>query len=251
MSLTKIIRFTALWGGLVFNLRGLASLHRIFPYVRDWVKFARDSDILSPVLDAHPCLSDATQVTPFDPHYFFQGAWLARKLAGQKSQRHVDIGSDISLVSVISAFVETLFIDYRPLEVALAGMESRQGDILRLDMASDSVSSLSCLHVVEHIGLGRYGDPIDTNGHVKAAKELSRVLAAGGSLFLTLPVGHERVCFNAHRILSPHNVIRIFSGLQLHDFSYVDDNRRFHEHVPVDSAESCEYGCGMFHFIKS
>jgi hypothetical protein len=27
--------------------------------------------------------------------------------------------------------------------------------------------SLSCLHALEHFGLGRYGDPIDPRGHEK------------------------------------------------------------------------------------
>lgn len=239
------------WLETTFNLRGIRTLYRLPRYLREWARFSRASTVPVRLRDSYPCLADATAKTPFDAHYFFQGAWLARKLSQQRPTRHVDVGSDINVIGVISAFIDTEFIDYRPLDILLKGMESRQGDLRQLAYGNGTIDSLSCLHVIEHIGLGRYGDPLDPDGAVGAARELARVLAFGGSLFLSVPVGRERVCFNAHRVFSPDSVLKMFSGLTLVDSALVDDQGEYHEHVDAGSMSGCEYGCGMFHFMKT
>ncbi len=52
----------------------------------------------------------------------------------------------------------------------------------------------SCMHTIEHIGLGRYGDPLDAVGDQTALSELQRVVAPGGSLLIVVPVA--TACFN-------------------------------------------------------
>lgn len=229
-------------------LVGLLYLPRFFNHWRRYVKSAGAENI--GVLDLQPCLGDWTTHTPFDAHYFFQGAWLARRVIAANVSRHVDIGSSVLTISVLSAQVETLFVDFRPLKVSLPGLTSIAGNILDLSFAADSINSLSCLHVIEHIGLGRYGDPLDPLGSIKAAHELQRVVSRDGSLYLSLPVGRERVCFNAHRVHSPITVFKMFPQMKLAEFSYVDDAGQFHENKSVGDATNLEYGCGMFHFKK-
>ena len=175
---------------------------------------------------------------------------MARKLAQSSPARHIDIGSSVSTIGVSSAIVPTIFLDFRPLPIVLPGLSSVAGDVLALPFATASIASLSCLHVIEHIGLGRYGDPIDPQGDVKAADELKRVIGPGGIFYLSLPIGRHRVCFNAHRIYSPESVPAMFSGLQLKDFSYIDDNGIFYEHQAIGSVAPMEYGCGLFVFEK-
>ena len=200
--------------------------------------------------DLQPCLGDWTISTPFDPHYFYQGAWAARKLKQTYPIKHVDIASSVLMISVLSGFIDTVFVDYRPLKANLQGLNSIPGDILSLPFSDASINSLSCLHVIEHIGLGRYGDPLDPMGSVKGAAELQRVLQKGGNLLVSLPIGRERICFNAHRVHSPASVLRLFASLQIVDFSFVDDEGNFHENAQLDQAKSLEYGCGLFHFQK-
>jgi hypothetical protein len=154
------------------------------------------------------------------------------------------------MVGVISAFVPVEFLDIRPLDVALRGLACRKDDLADLALPSGGVRSLSCLHVLEHIGLGRYGDPLDPEGHVKAAGELSRVLADGGDLYLSVPIGRERVCFNAQRVFSVATIKKLFATLELSEFSLVDDRGRFVMRADATEAETNEYGCGMFHFVK-
>lgn len=238
------------WFGLVLNLRGVLSVYRLAPFMLQWGRFASRSSLPTPVSDLYPCLADATLKTGIDSHYFYQAAWLARKLAASRPSVHVDIGADVGMVGVVSAFVPVEFFDIRPLDVALEGLTSRKGDLTALALPSDSVSSLSCLHVIEHIGLGRYGDPLDADGHAKAAAALSRVLAHGGNLYVSVPVGRERVCFNAHRVFSVATVMRLFSTLDLSAFSLVDDKGRLVPVADAVAADSCEYACGLFHFVK-
>ena len=227
---------------------GLLYLPR---FIADWVRYARAAGTQKVgLLDLQPCLGDWGSYTPFDPHYFYQGAWLARQLAGAKPLGHVDIGSSVLTVSVLSAWVDTVFVDYRPLKASLPGLNSVAGDILRLPFADNTLDSVSCLHVIEHIGLGRYGDPIDPLGSVKAACELQRIVRPGGKLLLSLPIGRERVCFNGHRIHAPDSVLGMFAQLRLVEFSYVDDARQLREQQQPSAANNLEYGCGLFQFEK-
>lgn len=229
-------------------LIGVFYLPRFFNHWRCYVKSTGAQRIS--VLDLQPCLGDWSTHTPFDAHYFYQGAWLARRLAASKIARHVDIGSSVLTMSVLSAQIETTFVDYRPLKASLPGLTSIAGNILDLPFADGSVNSLSCLHVIEHIGLGRYGDSIDSQGSVKAAHELQRIVSSGGKLFISLPVGRERICFNAHRVHAPASVLKMFLQMRLVEFSYVDDDGLYHEAKPVEAAIHLEYGCGLFQFEK-
>jgi hypothetical protein len=124
------------------------------------------------------------------------------------------------------------------------------GDLVRLPFRGESVRSLSCLHVAEHVGLGRYGDPIDPAGTRKATAELSRVVARGGNLFFAVPVGRERVAFNVHRVHAARTIRDYFSALTLREFSGVDDRGRFFENASLDQFDADEYGCGFFWFTK-
>lgn len=219
-------------------------------YFLHYLKYRRQSKVMPAIRDFQPCLGDWTTHTPFDAHYFYQGAWLSRRLASLRPSKHTDIGSSVMMISVLSAYVETDFVDFRPIKTTLSGLTPLAGNILALSFADDSIQSLSCLHVIEHIGLGRYGDPIDPFGSRKAAQELQRVIASGGKLYLSLPVGRERICFNAHRVHAPATVLEMFAQLALVEFSWVDDAGNFHENTPVAEANGQEYACGMFLFEK-
>lgn len=244
MALRQLLRSVAL--ALIYP-RPFVGLVYLPRFIAHWIRFSRrNRGSRLRFSDAYPNLGDWLPSTPFDPHYFYQAAWLARQLADSPPVRHVDIGSDVKLMGTLSAFVPTEFQDFRPLKARLPGLECTRGDILALSMASESILSLSCLHVVEHIGLGRYGDPIDPEGSSKALAELQRVLAPGGRLFLSVPVGRERVCFNAHRVFAPDTILRLCSKLKLSSFSLVDDRGEFWPESCISQAEGLDYGCGMF-----
>lgn len=201
--------------------------------------------------DIHACLSDMTVSTGFDAHYLYHTAWAARILQKIRPVTHIDIGSCLRFISQVSAFIPIEFYDYRPANLNLSNVVSRSADITALPFLSSSVKSISCMHVVEHIGLGRYGDPIDPHGDIKAMQELSRVLAVNGNLLFVVPVGEARIAFNAHRIYSCEQIIQAFSTLELASFSFVGDDGFFYKNGNFAKANSQRYGCGCFLFHKN
>jgi hypothetical protein len=243
--------FAKRWIGAVVDGRRLMSLRYAPYYIMDWLAFRRQAGSWSVKgADSYPCLADRLPTTPFDPHYFYQGNWLARRLADARPPQHVDIGSSVLTMGVLSAHVPTIFVDYRPLVARQSGLSCVAGDINRLPFAERSVASLSCLHVIEHIGLGRYGDPINVDGARLAAQELQRVVDVGGKLYLSTPIGRERVCFNAHRVFAPATILSWFSQLQLTHFSYVSDDGTLHENAVPALVPELDYGCGFFEFRR-
>jgi len=111
--------------------------------------------------DRYPCLMDNTAETIFDRHYVYHTAWAARLLQRTKPLKHVDLSSCLRFVGIASAFVPIRHYDYRPPAIALPDLTTAHADLLNLPFDDKSISSLSCMHVIEHVGLGRYGDPLD------------------------------------------------------------------------------------------
>jgi SAM-dependent methyltransferase len=203
--------------------------------------------------DRHPCIDDRTTTTGFDRHYVYHLAWAARILAEARPELHIDISSSLYFSTLVSAFVPVKFFDYRPPRIELSNLSVEFADLCSLPFEDGVVQSLSCMHVVEHVGLGRYGDPLDPDGDLKAVAQLTRVLSPGGSLLFVVPVGRPRVAFNAHRIYSYDQVVTYFSELRLQEFSLIPDNpgeRGLVRHATKDLADIQNYGCGCFWFKK-
>jgi SAM-dependent methyltransferase len=228
--------------------RALCSLPR---FLADWHKYAHMNGA-EPLrlLDSWPQLHDRRPNTPFDAHYFWTGGWAMRRILAQKPASHVDVGSQTLFVNLLSAVVPVTFVDYRPLDVHVEGLSCRSGDILNLPFQDRSVDSLSCLHVAEHIGLGRYGDPLTPDGTRRACAELQRVLAPGGNLYFAVPVGKERVCFNGCRIHTTETIIAYFNELDVLEFSVVDDGGQYIEHADRKMVSNSHYACGLFRFHR-
>ena len=194
---------------------------------------------------------DNTGVTPFDRHYTYHPAWAIRTVKKINPSFHTDISSILSFSTMLSAFIPVDFYDYRPADITLSGLHSKQADLVSLPFKDESVSSLSCMHTVEHVGLGRYGEPIDPSGDLKAIDELKRVLAVGGSLLFVVPIGKPKICYNAHRIYSYKQIREYFSELNLKEFSLIPENSGgIIEHATEEQADAENYGCGCFWFTK-
>jgi hypothetical protein len=163
----------------------------------------------------------------------------------------VDLGSTALLVGILARSTEVISVDVRPLSVALDGLVTCAGTGVALPFRDRSIGSLSSLCVLEHIGLGRYGDQIDPQGTEKAAAELQRVLAPGGDLYLSVPIEKEsRVYFNAHRALSIATVTRMMSKLDLEEAVLIRGHRKLSPRE-IDALDF--YGpmvFGLFHFRR-
>lgn len=199
-----------------------------------------------------PILGEKTRSKEFDRHYVYHTAWGARILEQTRPTRHVDISSSLYFVGIVSAFVPIEHYDYRPPQLRLDNVTTGFADLLALPFSDRSIQSLSCMHVVEHVGLGRYGDQLDPDGDTKAMRELARVLAPGGMLLFVVPVGRSRVCFNAHRIYSYDQVRACFYDLRLDQFILIPDQSADGGLVDAtaEMVAAQEYACGCFCFRR-
>ena len=185
---------------------GLRLIHRLGvvpnpPRIDHWLRYARDAVAYasasgSPlsVIDLFPVLGEHDNEAGLGRgHYFCQDLWAARAVRDSKTKRHVDVGSRVDgFIAHCSLLTQVEYVDLRPLASQIPNVKSVLGSILDLPYADKSLPSVSSLHVIEHIGLGRYGDPIDPQGTERAIAELQRVVAPGGDLLIGTPIGRER-----------------------------------------------------------
>lgn len=236
------------------SIRELAvNLKRLPGYYRDIRKYREKSTNSSiPIARHYPILTDIDQdAGTATGHYFHQDLWAARRIREENPDEHYDIGSRLDgFISHLLVFRDVTVIDIRPLNSDVKGLEFVQDDATKLDVFEDnSVESISSLHAAEHFGLGRYGDPIDPEGHTKFMDSLQRVLQKNGKLYFSVPVGQERVEFNAHRVLSPYTVLDQFEELELERLDGVIDGE-FVKSPSPEELEKQEYACGLFEFTK-
>ncbi len=234
----------------------LKSVKAVPCFLRDVRKYQglnRGDSFRISIRDLFPILTDRDDTAGVaDGHYFHQDLWAARKIFARAPARHIDIGSRVDgFVAHLLVFMPVTIIDIRQLDSNIPGLSFIRDDATQLaQLPSGSVESLSSLHAAEHFGLGRYSDPVDPAACFKFMDALQRVLAPGGSLYFSVPVGRERVEFNAHRVFAPKTILDSFPQLQLLSFSYVGDDGRLYEDTDLAAAAQLDYGCGLFQFTK-
>lgn len=174
----------------------------------------------------HPCLSEYRGQAGYPGSYFWQDLWGAMKIKEHMPEEHYDIGSRIDgFISHLMLLkpMKISLIDIRPLDREIPGVDFFQGDATDLsNVADNSLSSISALCSLEHFGLGRYGDEIDPEACFKAFRAIQRVAKQGGYIYISVPIGKERVCFNAHRVFYPSTIVEAFGSCILEEFSVID-----------------------------
>lgn len=236
-----------------FNRQLRNNLFKFFSslrwYFKDYLSFKKQpQNNAAPLRPANllPQLADKTNNTPLDKIYTLQNAWACRKLFEYKPTAHVDIGSSISAVAIMSQFVPTTMVDIREVDLQLENLYFRKGSILDLPFADESTESLSSICVVEHIGLGRYGDNIDSYGTEKSILEIQRVVKSEGMILLSVPVGSKNVVmFNAHREFNPTYFKNLLTQCQLVEEKYIIGNA-IHDSFNATKSDVV----GLFQFRK-
>jgi hypothetical protein len=188
-------------------------------------------------------------------HYFHMDLWAARQVLRGGFERVIDVGSRIDgYVAHVLVFREIEVFDVRSLHSRVPGLRFTQANLTEHGaLPTQAADCVSCLHALEHFGLGRYGDPLDVQGGWKnGLAGLARIVAEKGTLLLAVPVGRQRIEFDAHRVFRPGTIVDEAArhALELVDFSYVDDGGDFHESAALDAAGTLDYGCGCFRFMR-
>jgi Caenorhabditis protein of unknown function, DUF268 len=235
----------------------LKSLAGVPVFVSNWIRYQRlnsNPAFRLRVEDAFPILTDRHESAGLaSGHYFHQDLWAARKICQNRPQEHIDVGSRVDgFVAHLLVFMPVTIVDIRPMVSKIEGLTFLQDDATKLSMLQkNSVKSLSSLHAAEHFGLGRYSDPIDPDACFKFMDSLQNVLALNGRLYFSVPVGRERVEFNAHRVFSPATILQRFSLLRLESFSFVGDDGSIYQNTDPFALPASEMACGLFEFTKA
>lgn len=241
-----------------FDVRRMKQSIRGMPrFLRDWMDYNRLNNNLSglsiSLRQLQPHLADAYgHAGNLDSEYFYQDWWVARQIYLKNPDRHLDIGSRLDgFIAHLLVFRNVEFVDVRKVEVQIPGLLCTVGDARELWQYQDgSLGSISCLHAIEHVGLGRYGDSVDPLGSWRVAAEICRVVAPGGYVYISTPIGQERLEFNGQRVFAPQSVIEMFSKLQLELFTVIDDEGRLWEKAVPDDYVQARDACGIFVFRR-
>lgn len=189
--------------------------------------------------------------------YFIQDLFVSQLIFNQKPDKILDIGSRIDgFVGHVSSFREIDVVDIRPLNNNIKNINFKVIDLMQdISSLKNKYDCVTCLHVIEHFGLGRYGDPIDPDGHLKGLKNMYEILKDNGTLYLSFPIGENRIEFNAHRVFSIAYIKPILEGyFTIDKFSYISDNAELKENIDIERGIkdnfNCSYGCGIFKLNK-
>jgi hypothetical protein len=231
------------------TLRGLARLPRYWAERR---AFAAGGD----AIETWPCLFDRDAEAAHLGEYFWQDLHVARRIIAANPRRHIDVGSRIDgFIAHLACVRPVEVFDIRPLAARIPNVRFRRWDLMNPGEGAETADCVSCLHTLEHVGLGRYGDPLAPEGWRTALAHLAALLAPGGRLWLAVPVGRARVAFNAHRVFDARVLCAEAEGrgLACAEFGVLGPQGEF-EPVAGEAAWGAlarrEYGLGLFVFER-
>jgi len=231
-------------------------------YLKDYYEMkrqARKPDKDFPFGKFYPCLDERSRESgTASGHYFHQDLLVAHKIFKNNPAKHVDIGSRIDgLVAHVASFREVEVFDIRELKMEIQNVRFKQVDLMdRNFQLSEYCDSVSCLHALEHFGLGRYGDKVNYHGHLMGWENIYRLLKKNGKFYFSVPIGEQRIEFNAHRVFSLRYLLTLSAGrYKIDSFAYVDDSGHLHADIELKEKHvqdnlSCHYGCAIFEFSK-
>lgn len=230
-------------------------------YIKDYKKLKKQLKNVPnfPITKFHPVLFERTSSSGVaSGHYFHQDLLIAQNIYKAKPEKHVDIASRVDgFVAHVATFMPIEVFDIRTLEHQVENIKFVEVDLMNIDAKMENyTSSISCLHSIEHFGLGRYNDPIDAEGHLKGIDSIHRILKPGGTFYFSSPIGPQRIEFNAQRVFSLEYIIPILKQkFTIKNFSYVDDSGALYKNVElteeaIKSNLTCFNGCGIFELIK-
>jgi hypothetical protein len=205
-------------------------------------------------IEFKPMFFDFKYKEPFDPHYLYHTSWAARKIMQIQPKLHYDFGSDLRFITIFSSVIKIQYFNLSVSNIKLDNLSFQIADLTNLhEIKNNSLDSVSCMHVIEHVGLGRYGDKVDLDGDLKAFNELKRIVSVDGNLLIVVPLGKPKVVYNAHRIYSYQEIIDLMTNFKLVEFSLIQDDA-YENGMTLNAnyniVQKNDYACGCFWFKK-
>lgn len=210
-------------------IRLFRSLKSIPRYIRDLIKFKKNNEY--PLL-IKPCLFDwYDDAGNYNNEYFWQDLYIAEMIINKNPILHLDIGSRIDgFILSLASSRKVEILDIRNINLNHHNIKHLQRDFINeIDDLKNYADSVSCLHTLEHFGLGRYGDDIDVYAYKKAIINFSLILKKNGYLYLSTPIGKEKILFNANRVFEPQRLIKEFTdcNFSLIKSFYISKSNKF------------------------
>lgn len=239
-----------------------------FTSIKAWPYFRRDLRKMRKQLkgnaewkisELYPVLRERFETNgDLKSHYFHEDLLVAQRIFENKPIRHVDVGSRVDgFVAHVASFREIEVFDIRPQQAAVRNIRFVTADFMNVpDTLTDYTDSLSSLNVLEHFGLGRYGDPIDIDGDKKGLENMAKMVKPGGKFYLSVPIGPQRIEFNAHRVFSLRYLLSLLEkNFTVNHFAYVDDGGDLHRGISLNEETiisncGCEFGFGIFEMTR-
>jgi Cyclopropane fatty acid synthase and related methyltransferases len=254
------------WTGVdlrvLFRTLTFISPRRYFELKKDLKELKRQSvnaKVVFPLGRMLPCYQDRDDnAGAIGGIYFWQDLYVAQRIFTNKPKKHVDVGSSVGgFVTHVASYRPIEVLDIRSLDVNIPNVTFRQHDIMDSSLLqAEYTDSISSLHVLEHFGLGRYGDPICYDGYLRGFENMTYLLKPQGKFYLSVPLGEQRIEFHGHRVFSLAYLLEmVSSGYVIDSFSYVDDKGDFFPDVEITDELlknncNCLFGCAILELTK-
>ena len=258
----RLFRYIYLYTGINMSINAVSFFNYFVlkKHLRLFKKQGLESSVSFPVMwGLLPCYEDKQEnAGTLGFHYFFQDLYVAQRIYQNNPVRHIDIGSSINgFVAHVASYREIEVFDIRPLNNPINNVKFKQIDIMQFrEEDTESVDSISCLHALEHFGLGRYGDPICYDGYLIGFQNIYKILKKDGKFYFSVPLGKQRVEFHAHRVFSLKYLLELITPYYtINSFSYIDDENVFYENATISDSNianncGCNFGCAVFELTK-
>lgn len=242
--------FLSQFGINILKFRNIFYILSFFKDLFKFIKLGGKFDRILPIFGEHKLNSGNLM-----PHYFYQDLIVANYIFTKNPAKHVDIGSRVDgFIANVASFREVEIFDIRENDINFKNIKFNKIDILKINKTYfNYADSLSCLHVIEHFGLGRYGDEIDPQAHIIAFRKILQILKSSGILYISFPIcTNGKIFFNMERRFDPNEIFEWSKDFDLIKFDFIDDQEQIFLNYDLKKIndKKIENGCGIYTLIK-
>lgn len=175
----------------------------------------------------------------------------------QKPAKILDVGSNYSLFpyKLKASGHEVHCLDQNsPNRRYPKSIQFHQANLVNININSNIFDVVSCISVIEHIGLGKYDDPKFSEGDIKGIKEMIRILKPNGLLIITTNICRQTCIYNHERFYGRNRIKELMSLGIVGEIEYRYFNGRRWVICPERQAfdrDASNFGLAMFVLKKA
>ncbi len=170
---------------------------------------------------------------------YLEYPWMMKNIKITKG-RLLDIGSTACnmLYELLQKEIEIHGIDLNEKIIKDNKIKFTKGDIRKTDYPDDYFDCITCISTLEHIGVpGRYGSDDDSDGDIKAMREMKRILKNEGLLLVTIPYGIKDI-LPINKLYDKDRVKKLFTDYNIIEQKFLKFNKKFDFWFQVSEKEA-------------